>query len=325
MLISIIIPVFNVEQYLSYCIDSILKQSDSDFELLLIDDGSSDGSGAICDKYAQIDNRVRVFHQKNKGASSARNVGLDNARGEWISFVDADDWVADNYIKEFKTIGNKADITFFPCREIFQNGSVQIRHLKSVSANTRKEIEAILYELKYGYIGDVFGWTVAKFIRSSLITENKIRFKEELVFREDEIFTMDVCRYVKSVEVLDTPLYNYRILNTGLTSRGIQPTDFLLLARNIERNLPYFSHKEFLEREIRRMIDYHIDNFRNMARIRNLFVTMRECHFFFSQHPKYVPLARDIRLAQIMSHSYLLSYGILLFDRVLNALKERLR
>ena len=90
--ISVIVPVYNTEQYLRRCIDSVLAQTYKDFELLLIDDGSKDSSGAICDEYAAQDARVRVFHKENGGVSSARNVGLDNAQGEWITFIDSDDY-----------------------------------------------------------------------------------------------------------------------------------------------------------------------------------------------------------------------------------------
>ena len=89
--ISVIVPVYNVEKYLRRCIDSILSQTFSDFELLLIDDGSKDKSGEICDEYAAKDARVRVFHKENGGVSSARNLGLDNAKGDWITFSDSDD------------------------------------------------------------------------------------------------------------------------------------------------------------------------------------------------------------------------------------------
>ena len=89
-MVSIIVPVYNTEKFLHRCIDSILAQTYTDFELLLIDDGSKDSSGAICDEYAVKDARVRVFHKENGGVSSARNLGLDNAKGEWITFVDSD-------------------------------------------------------------------------------------------------------------------------------------------------------------------------------------------------------------------------------------------
>ena len=98
MQLSIIVPVYNVENTLSRCLDSILRQTFKDYELLLIDDGSTDKSGLICDEYADKDKRIRVFHKINGGASSARNVGLDNAQGKYIGFVDSDDWVvADMY------------------------------------------------------------------------------------------------------------------------------------------------------------------------------------------------------------------------------------
>lgn len=97
-LISIIVPVYNVDAYLKQCIDSILNQKYENFELLLVDDGSTDKSGDICDVYGKRDKRVRVFHKKNGGVSSARNVGLDNAKGDWIAFVDSDDIVTPSYL-----------------------------------------------------------------------------------------------------------------------------------------------------------------------------------------------------------------------------------
>lgn len=95
---SIIVPVYNAEAYLPRCIGSILSQTFTDFELLLINDGSTDNSGNICDAYAQRDDRVRVFHKKNGGVSSARNLGIDNAKGEWIAFCDADDYISNDFL-----------------------------------------------------------------------------------------------------------------------------------------------------------------------------------------------------------------------------------
>ena len=89
--VTVIVPVYNTEQYLSQCIESVLNQSFNSFELLLIDDGSKDGSGDICDEYAKKDSRIRVFHKENGGVSSARNLGLDNVLGEWVFFFDGDD------------------------------------------------------------------------------------------------------------------------------------------------------------------------------------------------------------------------------------------
>ena len=109
--ISVIVPVYNTEQYLHRCIDSILAQTYTDFELLLIDDGSKDNSGKICNEYAAKDSRVRVFHKENGGVSSARNIGLDNAKGGWISFVDSDDWISTEYLENlFNAVDNTVDL-----------------------------------------------------------------------------------------------------------------------------------------------------------------------------------------------------------------------
>ena len=100
-LISIIIPIYNAEDTLNRCICSILNQTFYDWELLLIDDGSTDLSGELCDEYASKDQRIKVFHKKNGGVSSARNVGLDYAKGEWITFCDSDDFVCPNWLKNY--------------------------------------------------------------------------------------------------------------------------------------------------------------------------------------------------------------------------------
>jgi Glycosyltransferases involved in cell wall biogenesis len=112
-LISVIVPIYNCENYINQCVDSILAQTCTNFELLLIDDGSSDNSGIICDEYAKKDARVKVFHKENGGVSSARNLGLHEAKGEWIAFVDADDWIKDTYLSDFR-IGEK-DVDIHIC------------------------------------------------------------------------------------------------------------------------------------------------------------------------------------------------------------------
>lgn len=108
--ISIVVPVYNAEKYLGRCINSILAQTFVDFEVLLIDDGSKDYSGNICDDYALIDMRIKVIHKKNEGVSTARNVGLDSARGEWIAFVDADDFVYPTWLHNYIVLADGYDL-----------------------------------------------------------------------------------------------------------------------------------------------------------------------------------------------------------------------
>ena len=109
--VSIIVPVYNVEKYLQRCIESILTQTETDFELLLIDDGSKDKSGLICDEYAQKDKRVNVIHKENGGVSSARNLGIEKANGEWMCFIDADDYVRQDFLSDIQQyLFNDVDI-----------------------------------------------------------------------------------------------------------------------------------------------------------------------------------------------------------------------
>lgn len=107
--ISVIIPIYNVEKYLSDCVESVLKQTYTDLEIILVDDGSQDASGQICDDYAKQDSRVQVIHKKNGGLSSARNAGIDQATGQYFFFLDSDDWIAENALellyKEIKSTG----------------------------------------------------------------------------------------------------------------------------------------------------------------------------------------------------------------------------
>ena len=116
-MISVIVPVYNVEPYLRKCLDSVFGQTYRDLDILVIDDGSTDGSQAICDEYAKLDERIKVFHTENRGLSSARNLGLDEAQGEWIGFVDSDDWIEpDLFQKALDNVGI-ADILCFSQNE----------------------------------------------------------------------------------------------------------------------------------------------------------------------------------------------------------------
>lgn len=120
---SIIIPVYNVEQYLDKCLKSISKQTFLDFECIIVDDGSPDNSNAIIDKYVNKDQRFKVIHQKNMGLSAARNTGLDAAKGDYIAFVDSDDYIANDYLEKFvlKIASSNADIIICGIIEVFKN------------------------------------------------------------------------------------------------------------------------------------------------------------------------------------------------------------
>ena len=216
--ISVIVPVYNTEKYLHRCIDSILSQSFTDFELLLIDDGSKDGSGAICDEYAAKDNRVRVFHKENGGVSSARNLGLDNANGEWVSFVDADDYIPCDSLKalynnsEDLIIGqfqyHNSDVLFgLPCSK----PHVEQRDFgKFFSLN----IDNTLFRVPW-----------CKLFKKKIIDKQNIRFDCSLVFGEDTIFVNSYLLYCNSIRVCKEYCYNYYCIGDDYIEKYIKYPD----------------------------------------------------------------------------------------------------
>lgn len=212
--ISIIVPVYNAERYLNRCIDSILAQSFTNFELLLINDGSLDRSGEICDLYAQRDSRIRVYHKRNAGVSSARNWGLSNATGEWVIFLDSDDWIEKECIDSCMTV-----ISQFPDLDIIRfayyketNGYVETYTCeKSRMIVSPKEM--LYFCDKYSFWGYVWNTVYKK----KLIGE--LRFNQNLNWLEDHIFTYKYIGQCNSMYLLNKPMYHYELLNSGLSSK----------------------------------------------------------------------------------------------------------
>lgn len=216
---SIIIPVYNVAPYLRECLDSLLAQTFADWEAVCVDDGSTDGGGAILDEYAARDARFRVFHQSNAGVSAARNKGLDAAKGEWIWFVDADDETMPVALERFADIKEKADVTFFSMQIFYQDGFAKSLHLKNMECTSLDDTTSLaVLALANNSLGmDTFGWTWDKIIRRQLVDENALRFNEGVSYYEDELFALDVFRFARTFSILQDVLYRYRILGTSLT------------------------------------------------------------------------------------------------------------
>lgn len=200
--LSVIVPVYNAEKYLKRCVDSILKQTYADFELLLVDDGSFDRSGFICDEYAVKDSRVRVFHKPNGGVSSARNLGLDNAKGEWIAFIDSDDYVDAVYFDDLLGKAKEADADIVTCDVVIVEGE--------------KETLFECYDWK-----DTSAESVGEFIVSpltcvwgglqkrSLYSKNHLRFPEGIKYCEDFHLLFRLYTYAKKALRWDKALYYY--------------------------------------------------------------------------------------------------------------------
>ena len=193
-MISVIIPVFNMEKYLHRCVDSVLSQSFEDFELIMVDDGSNDASSSICDNYAKADDRVIVIHQENQGVSAARNVGLDRCKGEWVCFIDADDVISENYLSVVK--GCDSDIVIVEIATITPEQKV----MYGISIPQQKVSKDELKSFFTLYIYEQplrVPW--AKFFRKSCIGETRFVVRQRL--GEDTVFDYTIFRICNSIEV----------------------------------------------------------------------------------------------------------------------------
>lgn len=210
--VSVIVPVYNVERYLAKCIDSILGQSYSNIELIMVDDGSSDNSGKICEEYAAKDSRIRVFHKENGGVSSARNVGLDNANGKWVIFVDADDWLHNNAIEECMRYSREADIIRFSMRLIEKEDESKIHDVI-----IRKE-DRLTYLSKLLSRDTILGICGGMY-KTELFINNNLRFRPDLTSGEDWVVLTSISSQANVIEMIEEPLYFYNKYNeTSCTS-----------------------------------------------------------------------------------------------------------
>lgn len=204
-LISIIVPVYNVEEYLNDCIDSILAQTYTNFELILVDDGSTDGSRDICDQYAEKDIRVKVIHKENGGVSSARNIGLSYAGGVFVTFVDSDDTVDKCYLESFS---QQYDLSIQGYIHVSNNGRKKIAYNPLVVEN-----DMVFLYCEKGYSNAVWG----KLFRLDIIKAFSIIFPEWLSFSEDTVFSLKYAIRCSSMSVSNATGYNYfvRVNNSG--------------------------------------------------------------------------------------------------------------
>lgn len=179
-LVSVIVPCYNVEKYLPKCVDSIVGQTYRNLEIILVDDGSPDNCGNICDEYATRDGRIKVIHKENGGLSDARNAAIDVAKGEWLTFVDSDDYVTEDYVETLLRLCLKYEVKMaVGCCFIFSEGTHSIIHQKKINGNLLSKQEALstmFYQKKY----DVTAW--GKIYQTSLFEE--IRYPKGLLFED---------------------------------------------------------------------------------------------------------------------------------------------
>lgn len=208
--ISVIIPVYNTETYLEKCLESVMSQTYKNLEIILVDDGSTDGSGKLVDIYAKKDERIVAIHKENGGVSSARNVGLNVSTGEYVGFVDSDDWIEpDMYDKMMQALD--ADIDMIACGYFKDSNksSEEVKNRKAVSCewfSGEEMLRYIFYREDYRGVA-AYSWN--KIIRRSLVLEKGIFFHPTLKVGEDVLWLVETILNVQKVKYVDVPLYHY--------------------------------------------------------------------------------------------------------------------
>lgn len=215
-MISIIVPVYNAQKYIKRCVESIVNQSYQKWELILIDDGSKDDSSLICDELKQADSRIHVVHSVNQGASAARNRGLDEAAGDYITFVDADDWVEPNHLEVLvNQIDSDVDlcINSFIADLYYGSRPYQYKEVK-----TQDNIESINAFFTILLQHSQFLWN--KLFKSNIINDNHIRFNTSISLGEDNIFILEYLNYIRGLSASSVCTYHYDQIEENPFSLG---------------------------------------------------------------------------------------------------------
>lgn len=223
--ISVIVPIYNVEQWLPACVDSLLAQDFTDFELILVDDGSPDGCPALCDAYADRDDRVRVIHQKNGGLSAARNTGIEAACGEYLAFVDSDDFVSPQYLSKMLAAARtqSADLVVCGVEDVAESGQNTEEPSHSLCSEAGCFAGRALFSKFFGPNATYYTVAWNKLYRAELW--NELRYPEGLL-HEDDAVAHRVYAACERVICLEDPLYFYRLRTGSICRTGVLPGTF---------------------------------------------------------------------------------------------------
>ena len=225
-MVSIIVPVYNVESYLDECIQSIVNQTYQNWECILINDGSMDNSEHICDTWVEKDNRIHVIHQSNQGVSAARNTGIQHAKGEYITFIDSDDWIEKNYLYSFIEAlqNNQSDLIVSGLIHNYNNGETKIYTPQSPESfnlnwqNINSFVSLNKIHLLYP--------PYVKLYKAQLIKKYNIRFNKQYSYGEDLLFNYDYLEHVNTITCIDKAYYHYRIIGNNTLSSKLRHDQF---------------------------------------------------------------------------------------------------
>ena len=228
-MVSIIVPVYNVEKYLGKCINSLLQQTYSNIQIILINDGSTDSSGNICNKYSDFDKRIFVLHKQNEGVSAARNAGIDISIGEYLLFVDSDDWLEANTVAELIEIQKKGDfdvIMFGFLREDFKGNNQKSISFQKNQLNNKDEVMKVLPEL---IKKESINSPCNKLYKSNIIKDNDIKFDNLISIGEDALFNYKVFSKINCLIITDKCFYHYIKDNSESLTQKYNPIKYNML------------------------------------------------------------------------------------------------
>lgn len=227
--VSVIIPVYNVEKYIGMCIESVCKQTIKEIEIIVVDDGSTDNGYAVCDELAKRDDRIVLIKQENQGVSVARNKGIERATGEWLAFIDSDDWIEPNYLEVLYSAGekNKADISICGFFFNYPDEEVKRSHYKTdmmfVGRENIKEIQLQILAQNVSRIkdnsGDRIGAPWCKLYRTDFVKSNGLSFIPGLKRSQDVLFNLYALNEAERICYTDTPSYHYRIIDESVCNK----------------------------------------------------------------------------------------------------------
>ena len=247
--ISVIVPAYNAEKTLHRCVDSILAQTFEDFELILVDDGSKDSSGRICDEYAAKDSRIRVVHKSNGGVSSARNAGLDIASGEYVAFIDSDDYIDNDYLLSFTRYN--ADLIVSGATTISNNKTITIQSHSLNGSIFKSSFQEIISE----HSDRVYiraPWSKA--FSNAIIKKHNIRFDNRIRYAEDYLFTLTFIKYSNNISFVQSYGYNYIIPQCSGKYR-VEIKDYKYGIKSTIRILKSISDISDISNEFKKIID----------------------------------------------------------------------
>ena len=231
-LVSIIVPIYNAEKNLDRCIDSILNQTYREFELLLLDDGSKDSSGEICDRYAAQDERVRVIHKENTGVSDTRNQGIALAKGEYLQFLDSDDWIAPDATGLFvrTAVDSKCDMVI---ADFYRVIGERVSSKGDIEEDGLMDRRTYAVKMMQNPADFYYGVLWNKFYKRSIIEKNQLKMDSAVSWCEDFMFNLEYIRHIESVYALNVPLYYYVKTKGSLVSQGSSVKNVIQMKRSV--------------------------------------------------------------------------------------------